>query len=99
MPTPQILEDIVRLLIQLLPAMALICLLLAGIALRLEGGSTFSIGGTFSKWVPLRGILALLAQRLPWVTFLCFPGPPRAAGTRTYLRASLRHDRCAFRSC
>src|SRR5262249_43740654 len=39
MPTPQILADIVRLLIQLLPAMALICLVLAGVALRLEGGT------------------------------------------------------------
>src|SRR5439155_20585069 len=47
MPTPQILADIVRLLIQLLPAMALVSLVLAGIALRLEGGSTFLIGGSF----------------------------------------------------
>ena len=34
-----------------LPAMALVCLLLAGVALRLEGGSTFSIGGNFTKWM------------------------------------------------
>ena len=43
MPIPQILADIVRLLIQLLPAMALVCLVLAGVALRLEGGSTFQV--------------------------------------------------------
>ena len=48
MPTPQILADIVRLLIQLLPAMALVCLVLAGVALRLEGGTTFAIGGGFA---------------------------------------------------
>ncbi len=30
MPTPQILADVVRLLIQLLPGMALVCLVLAG---------------------------------------------------------------------
>ena len=51
MPTPQILADIVRLLIQLMPAMALICLVLAGVALRLEGGTTFAIGGGFTKWI------------------------------------------------
>jgi len=51
MATPQILADIVRLLIQLLPAMALLCLVFAGVALRLEGGSTFLIGGGFTKWI------------------------------------------------
>jgi len=51
MTIPQILADIIRLLIQVLSAMALVCLVLAGIALRLEGGSTFQIGGGFTKWI------------------------------------------------
>jgi hypothetical protein len=43
MPTPEILTDIGRLMIQLLPAIALVCLVLAGIALRLEGESTLQL--------------------------------------------------------
>ena len=62
MATPQILADIGRLLIQLMPAMALVCLVLAGIALRLEGGSTFSIGGGFTKWILWCVILVTLPQ-------------------------------------
>jgi hypothetical protein len=42
MPTPQILADIVRLLIQLLPAMALICLVLAGVALNFATPAVFN---------------------------------------------------------
>ena len=63
MPTPQILADIIRLLIQLLPAMTLVCLVLAGIALRFEGGSTFAIGGGFTKWI-LWGIVMLTLPQL-----------------------------------
>ena len=44
MPIPQMLADIIRLLLQLAPAMALVALVLAGIVLRFEGGSTFQIG-------------------------------------------------------
>jgi hypothetical protein len=51
MAIPEMLNDIARLLIQLAPAMALVALVLAGIALRLEGGSTFTIGGGFTKWM------------------------------------------------
>ena len=49
MTTPQMLNDIASLLIQLAPPLALVTLLLAGIALRSEGGSTFVIGGGFNE--------------------------------------------------
>jgi len=83
MPTPQILADIVRLLIQLLPAMALVCLVLAGIALRLEGGSTFSIGGSFTRWMLWTVIMMTLPQLLLWFSFFGLPVPssPGAIGT------------------
>src|SRR5215831_18201691 len=73
MATPQILADIVRLLIQLLPVMALVCLVLAGIALRLEGGSTFSIGGSFTRWMLWSVILVTLPQLLLWFSFFGLP--------------------------
>jgi hypothetical protein len=69
MPIPQLLADIVRFLIQLSPAMALVCLVLAGIALPLEGGSTFQIGGGFSKWILWGIIMLTLPQLLLWFSF------------------------------
>ena len=83
MPTPQILADVVRLLIQLLPAMALLCLVLAGIALRVEGGSIFSIGGGFTRWITWSVIMLTLPQLLLWfgVFGLPVPSTPGAIGT------------------
>ena len=69
MPIPPILTDIVRFLVQVLPAMALVCLVLAGVALRLEGGSTFVIGGGFTKWILWSVIMLTLPQLLLWFNF------------------------------
>jgi len=96
MPTPQILEDIVRLLIQLLPVMALICLLLAGIALRLEGGSTFSIGGSFSKWMLWSVIMLTLPQLLLWVSFFGLPVPSTAGAISTNWLAAIHNAVSVF---
>ena len=75
MPTPQILNDIIRLLLQLMPAMALVCLALAGIALRTEGGSTFVIGGNFTRWALWAVIMLSLPQLLLWFNFFGLPVP------------------------
>jgi hypothetical protein len=75
MPTPQILNDIIRLLLQLTPVMALISLLLAGIALRTEGGSTFIIGGSFTRWALWAVIMLSLPQLLLWFNFFGLPVP------------------------
>ncbi len=96
MPTPQILEDIVRLLIQLLPVMALICLLLAGIALRLEGGSTFSIGGGFTKWVLWSVIMLTLPQLLLWLSFFGLPVPSSAGAISTNWLAGIHNGVSVF---
>ena len=82
MATPQILADIVRPLIQLLPAMALVCLVLAGIALRLEGGSMFSIGGSFTQWIWCV-IMLTLPQLLLWFSFFGLPVPQTAGAIGT----------------
>jgi hypothetical protein len=96
MPTPQILEDVVRLLIQLLPAMALVCLLLAGIALRLEGGSTFSIGGGFTKWMLWSVIMLTLPQLLLWLSFFGLPVPSSAGAIGTNWLAGIHDDVSTF---
>src|SRR5438874_18744 len=76
MPIPEMLIDIVRLLLQLAPAMALVALVLAGISLRFEGGSTFLIGGGFTKWMLWSAILITLPQLLMWFGFFRLAVPP-----------------------
>src|SRR6266704_2501294 len=96
MPTPQILTDIARLLIQLLPAMALVCLVLAGIALRLEGGSTFVIGGGFTKWIMWGIIMLTLPQLLLWFSFFGLPVPTTAGAISTSWLAGMQNDVSTF---
>jgi hypothetical protein len=92
MPTPQILADVIRLLLQLMPAMALLCLVLAGIALRLEGGSTFSIGGSFTKWMLWSVIMMTLPQLLLWFSFFGLPVPLSVGAIGTTWLAGLHND-------
>ena len=96
MPTPQILTDIARLLIGLLPAMALVCLVLAGIALRLEGGSTFAIGGGFTRWILWGIIMLTLPQLLLWFGFFGLPVPTTAGTVGTSWLASLQTSVSTF---
>ena len=96
MATPQILADIVRLLIQLLPAMALLCLVFAGVALRLEGGSTFLIGGGFTKWILWCVIMLTLPQLLLWFSFFGLPVPSTAGAISTSWLAGMQNDVSTF---
>jgi hypothetical protein len=96
MPTPQVLADVVRLLIQLLPAMALVCLVLAGIALPLEGGSTFSIGGSFTRWMLWTVIMFTLPQFLLWFSFFGLPVPLSGGAIGTSWLAGMYDDVSTF---
>jgi hypothetical protein len=96
MPTPQILADTIRLLMQLLPAMALLCLVLAGIALRLEGGSTFAIGGSFTKWMLWSVIMVALPQLLLWFSFFGLPVLSTAGAIDTNWLAEIQNDISTF---
>ena len=96
MATPQILADIIRLLIQLLPVMALVCLVLAGIALRSEGGTTFSIGGSFSKWILWGIIMLTLPQLLLWFSFFGLPVPLSSGAIGTPWLGGIRNDVSTF---
>jgi hypothetical protein len=96
MATPQLLNDIVRLLIQVAPAMALVALVLAGIALRREGGSTFAIGGGFTKWMFWAIILLVLPQLLLWFSYFGVPVQAAAGGVGTNWIAGIRDDVTTF---
>ena len=51
MTLPQIIVDLMKLLFDLAVPSAICTMVLAGIALRREGGLDFQAGGYFQKWV------------------------------------------------
>ena len=70
---PALLYDIMRVLLLLTGPAALDCLLSAGIALRLEGGTVFWVGGGFSKWMLWAVIFLGLQPTLTWFQFFGAP--------------------------
>jgi hypothetical protein len=67
MQTPQLLTDIVNVMLLLAPSAALLCLVLAGISLRREtGGVSFVMGGGFTKWMFWAVVFVTLPGLLTW---------------------------------
>jgi hypothetical protein len=67
MPIPELLRDLIRLLLNLAPLAAVGCLALAGISLRREGGTNFIIGGGFTKWMFWAAVFVTLPQTLSFL--------------------------------
>jgi len=83
MATPQLLNDIVRLLIQVAPAMALVALVLAGIALRWEGGSNVCDWRRLHEMDVLGNCPRSVASTPPLVQFFGIPVQAVAGGVGT----------------
>jgi hypothetical protein len=66
MTLPQILVDLMKLLFDLAVPAAICTVVLAGIALRREGGVNFQAGGGFQRWALWSVILLTLPQFLSW---------------------------------
>jgi hypothetical protein len=66
MPVPSILNDLMKLLFGLAVPAAICTMVLAGIALRQEGGVNFQVGGRFQRWALWSVILLTLPQLLSW---------------------------------
>jgi hypothetical protein len=66
MTLPQILVDIMRLLFDLAVPVVICTMVLAGIALRQEGGVNFQTGGRFQRWALWSVIMLTLPQFLSW---------------------------------
>jgi hypothetical protein len=64
---PQIIVDLMKLLFDLAVPSAICTMVLAGIALRREGGLDFQAGGHFQKWVLWSVIFLTLPQLLSWL--------------------------------
>ena len=66
MAVPQLLNDIINTLLLLATPAALVSLVLAGISLLREGGTTFLIGGGFTKWMFWSVVFLTLTPLLSW---------------------------------
>ena len=67
MTLPQIIVDLMKLLFDLAVPSAICSMVLAGIALRREGGLDFQAGGHFQKWILWSVIFLTLPQILSWL--------------------------------
>ena len=77
MTLPQIIVDLMRLLFDLAVPSAICTMVLAGIALRREGGLDFQAGGHFQKWVLWSVIFLTLPQLLSWLAAQGITLPPQ----------------------
>src|SRR5215471_16804722 len=96
MTNPPMLEDISRLLLALAAPAALLCLVLAGIALRREGGTNFSFGGGFSRWMFWAVVFITLPQFLSWFPSFGVPATPPRGGIGSGWMAAVVADLTDF---
>jgi hypothetical protein len=96
MATPQLLYDIVSVLLLLAPSAAMLSLVIAGISLRREGTMTFTIGGGFTTWMFWAIVFLTLQPLLGWFTSFGVPVPLPAGGIATGWLASFQADLAQF---
>ena len=96
MPTPQLLNDVISLLLLLAPSAALLSLLLAGIALRREGGTTVGMGGGFTKWMLWAVVFLTLQPLLSWFPSFGVEVPLPAGGINADWLRNLQSDVASF---
>jgi hypothetical protein len=77
MTLPQIIVDLMKLLFDMAVPAAICTMVLAGIALRQEGGVNFHTGGRFQRWALWSVILLTLPQFLSWFAAQGITLPPQ----------------------
>ena len=92
MGVPQLLTDIVQVLLDLAPAASLVALLLAGISLRREGGTTFLMGGSFTKWMFWAVLFVTLVPLLGWFSSFGVATPVPSGGISSSWLNSFQSD-------
>jgi len=80
MTIPSFLRDLLQLLLDIAAPAAMCTLVLAGLALRQEGGLNFEMGGRFGRWILWTVILLTLPQLLSWFAAQGIALPPTAGG-------------------
>ena len=96
MAVPQLLNDIIQVLLQLAPAASLVAMVLAGVSLRREGGTTFLIGGSFTKWMFWAIVFVTLVPLIGWFSSFGVATPLPGGGIGTSWLSSFQSDLSNF---
>src|SRR6201997_367717 len=96
MQTPQLLNDVISLLLLLAPSAAFVSLVLAGVALRHDGSTAFVIGGSFTKWMFWAVVFLTLQPLLTWFSSFGIALPLPSGGISTPWLASIQSDVASF---
>lgn len=96
MGTPQLLNDVISVLLLLAPSAALLSLVLAGASLRREGTMTLAIGGGFAKWMFWAVVFLTLQPLLSWFTSFGLAVPLPSGGIATGWLANVQSDISQF---
>jgi hypothetical protein len=96
MTLPQIIVDLLTLLFNMAVPAAICTMVLAGIALRQEGGVNFQVGGKFQRWVLWSVILLTLPQFLSWFAAQGITMPAQGGGISSAWVSSLQTSFSGF---
>jgi hypothetical protein len=96
MTLPQIIVDLLTLLFDMAVPAAICTMVLAGIALRQEGGVNFQTGGKFQRWVLWSVILLTLPQFLSWFAAQGITMPAQGGGIGSAWVAGLQTSFSGF---
>src|SRR6266567_5630520 len=88
-PLPQILVDVMKLLFDMAVPGAICTMVLAGVALRQEGGINFQMGGRFQRWTLWSVVLLTLPQFLSWFAAQGISMPPQGGNVSSAWVASV----------
>jgi hypothetical protein len=96
MTLPQTIVDLLTLLFDMAVPAAMCTMVLAGIALRQEGGANFQAGGKFQRWALWSVILLTLPQLLSWFAAQGIAMPAQGGGINSSWVASLQTSFSGF---
>lgn len=96
MTLPQIIVDLMKLLFDIAVPAAICAMVLAGIALRQEGGINFHAGGKFQRWMLWSVILLTLPQFLSWFAAQGISMPPQGGNISSPWVTSLETSLTGF---
>jgi hypothetical protein len=96
MTLPQILVDLMKLLFDMAVPAAICTMVLAGVALRQEGGVNFQAGGHFQRWVLWSVIFLTLPQFLSWFAAQGISMPPQGGNINSPWVASVETSFTGF---
>ena len=96
MTLPQIIVDLLTLLFDMAVPAAICTMVLAGIALRQEGGVNFQTGGRFQRWMLWSVIFLTLPQFLSWFAAQGITMPAQGGGIGSAWVATLQTSLSGF---